>query len=131
MLIVEDESNLRDSLHCLMTSADYNCQSFASGEAFLARALPRPPRCLLLDLQLEGMNGLEVQNELNAQQAHLPTLFLSGDDNIPNAVSAMKGGAMDFLEKPFDPELLLDYIEHALQTSANDFERRQSTGQEN
>src|SRR5699024_10247148 len=106
VIVVEDDSSMREALEMLLLSADYACHSHASGEAFLAAALPPVPRCLLLDLQLDGQNGLEVQNELNAQQASLPIVFVSGDDSVARAVSAMKAGAMDFVQKPFDPEHL-------------------------
>lgn len=117
---------MRDALETLLSAADYRCVSFASGEAFLAGSLPSAPCCLLLDLQLEGQSGLEVQNELNARQAPLPVLFLSGDDSIARAVSAMRAGAMDFLQKPFDPEQLLKRVERALQASADGYSQRQS-----
>src|SRR5699024_7313205 len=110
----------------LVSSADYRCNSFATGEAFLAEPLPPPPCCLVLDLQLGGQNGLEIQNELNARGADLPVLFVSGDNNISRAVSAMKGGAMDFVQKPFDPEHLLNRVERALQVSADGYSRRKS-----
>lgn len=128
VVIVENESSIRESLEFLLTSANYRCNSFASGEAFLAASLPQPPCCLLLDLQLGGVSGLEVQNELNAQPEHPPVLFLSGDDSIARAVSAMRAGAIDFLQKPFDPELLLNRVEHALQASADGHGSR-GTGQ--
>lgn len=117
---------MRDSLQFLITSADYQCRSFATGESFLAEVLPPPPCCLLLDLQLEGVNGLEVQNELNARQARMPVLFLSGDDSVARAVSAMRAGAVDFLQKPFDPDLLLNHIGQAVQASTEAGDGRES-----
>lgn len=126
VIIVDDEGSTRDSLEFLITAADYQCLSFASGEAFLAAPLPRVPRCLLLDLQLEGQNGLQVQQELNVRGSPLPILFLSGDESITRAVSAMREGAMDFLQKPSAPEVLLSRVEQALQASADGYDRRKS-----
>lgn len=118
VIVVEDDRHVRESLETLLTAADYHCLAFASSEAFLGAQLPPPPRCLLLDLQLGGQSGLELQGELNARQTPLPVLFLSGDNSITHAVSAMKAGAMDFLQKPFEPALLLSRVEQALQASA-------------
>ncbi|HLQ86669.1 MAG TPA: response regulator [Salinisphaeraceae bacterium] len=127
VIIVDDEPSIRDALEVLVTATGYRCMSFASGEAFLARPLPRVPHCLLLDLRLEdGRNGLEIQSELNARGATLPVLFLSAEDDVASAVSAMRAGALDFLQKPFDPELLLDRISRALQASVEGHDRRQT-----
>lgn len=126
VVIVDDERGVRDSLESLISTADYRCVSFASGEMFLAEPLPHAPCCLLLDLQLGGQSGLAVQSELNARRALLPVLFLSGDASVSCAVSAMKAGAMDFLQKPFDPECLLSAVERALQVSAEGYHRRTS-----
>src|SRR5699024_12157472 len=83
VIIVDDEPSIRDALEVLVTATGYRCMSFASGEAFLARPLPRVPHCLLLDLRLEdGRNGLEIQSELNARGATLPVLFLSAEDDV-------------------------------------------------
>ncbi|MDN5938275.1 MAG: response regulator, partial [Salinisphaera sp.] len=111
---MDDEAAMRDSLAALVAAADYRCLAFASGEAFLAAPLPPIPRCLLLDMALNGLSGLDVQRELAAQDACLPILFVSGEDNVDRATRAMKAGAMDFLQKPFDPEHLLARIECAL-----------------
>lgn len=123
MVIVEDERSTRDSLETLIRSADYDCIGYASGEAFLAAPLPPAPRCLLLDLRLGGQSGLEVQNALNAHAARLPIIFVSGDDNVSRAVSAMKAGALDYVEKPFDPELLLKRVGQAVQASLDGAEQ--------
>lgn len=126
VVIIDDERGMREALEILIASAGYRCTSFATGEAFLAQPVPRVPCCLLLDLQLEGLSGLELQNELNARRIPIPVLFLSGDTSIARAVSAMKAGAMDFLQKPFDPDLLLGRVERALQASADGYNRRAS-----
>lgn len=128
VIVVEDEDSTRESLDILINSAGYRCMNFDSGEAFLAQSLPHAPRCLLLDMRLGDQNGLEIQNELNARQAPLPVVFVSGDDSIDRAVSAMRAGAMDFLQKPFDPELLLKRVEQALQTSLDGHNGHQSAG---
>lgn len=118
VILVENESGTRDALETLMTAADYQCASFASGEAFLAAELPPVPCCLLLDLQLDGQSGLEVQSELNSRRSDLPVVFVSGDDSTAHAVAAMKAGALDFLQKPVDPDLLLGRVQRALRISA-------------
>lgn len=127
VVVVEDDNCMREAVETLLVSADYHCHSYASGEAFLAAPLPPVPSCLLLDLQLDGQSGLEVQNELNARSASLPVLFVSGDNSVARAVTAMKAGAMDFVQKPFDPELLLKRVEQALRASEENDSRRKST----
>lgn len=126
VVVIEDNYSARESLETLITAANYRCISYADGEAFLAEPLPEVPHCLLLDLQLGGQSGLEVQNELNARQHSLPVLFVSGDDNLQRAVTAMKAGAMDFLQKPYDPDLLLKRVDTALEASLEGYNRRQS-----
>ncbi len=126
VIVVDDDHCMREALDVLITSAGYRCQCFASAEAFLAAPGPPTPCCLLLDMQLEGINGLELQNVLSARRLAMPVLFLSGDSSIARAVSAMKAGALDFLQKPYDPELLLGRIERAMQTSAEGYSRRKS-----
>lgn len=123
VVVVEDEHSVRDALETLMVSVGYRCLSFAAGETFLAAPMPSPPCCLLLDLQLGGQSGLEVQNELNARRQPMPVLFVSGDDSVARAVGAMRAGAMDFLQKPVDPEQLLSHVARALQASTHDHGR--------
>src|SRR5690625_3926055 len=126
VIIVEDEMSVRESQETLLSAADYHYTSLASGEAFLGEPLPSIPRCLLLDLRLNGHDGLEVQDELNARHAELPVLILSGADSVSAAVSAMKAGAMDFLQKPVQPELLLSHIERAMKASVEARDRHAS-----
>lgn len=126
VIIVDDEAAMRDSLAALVAAADYRCLAFASGEAFLAAPLPPIPRCLLLDMGLDGLSGLDVQQALNAQAAPLPILVVSGEDNVARATRAMKAGAMDYLPKPFDPEHLLARIGCALQASVDGENRRRA-----
>lgn len=126
VIIVDDERDTRDAMEMLITSADYRCVSFASGEAFLEQPLPPVPCCVLLDLQLGGQSGLEVQNELNARQVGIPVVFVSGDDSIARAVSTMRAGAIDFLQKPCAPELLLKRVERALELSVDGYGRKTS-----
>lgn len=125
VVIVEDDANTREALESLFAAADYGCSSFASGEDFLAEPLPPVPHCLLLDLQLGGQNGLEVQERLNARATFVPILFLSGEENITHAVTAMRNGALDFLQKPFNPEQLIARVERAMQASKEGYNRRQ------
>lgn len=126
VILVEDDTSMREALEALFAAAGYRSVGFASGERFLAAPIPPPPCCLLLDLQLDGQSGLAVQQHLNACDSFLPVVFLSGDDSIAHAVRAMKQGALDFLQKPVDPEQLLERVERALQASAEGDSKRRA-----
>jgi two-component system response regulator FixJ len=112
--LVDDEFAVRDSLTLLIKSTGQAVRSFASAEAFLNNYDPEQPGCLLLDVRMPSMNGLELQGELLRREISIPIIFLSGHAGIPDSAKAFRAGAVDFLEKPFDNEILLDRIEEAI-----------------
>ncbi len=122
--IVDDEEPLRLAISSLLRSTGMRVASFASVAELLAYPRPQLASCLLLDVRLQGANGLEFQAELNREGIALPIIFMTGHGDIPMSVRAMKAGAVDFLAKPFGDQELLDAIDTAL---AADRERRQRT----
>jgi len=113
--IVDDEETVRNGLRLLVKSAGLQCELFATAQQFLVRTeTPLDPGCLLLDVHMPGMSGLALQEQLQAREIRLPVIMLTGHADVPMAVRAMKGGALDFFEKPFDPELLLARIRGCL-----------------
>ncbi len=112
--LVDDEYAVRDSLALLIESTGQTVKSFASAEAFLTHYNPEQPGCLLLDVRMPSMSGLELQDELLRREISIPIIFISGHAGIPDSAKAFRAGAVDFLEKPFDNEILLKRIEEAL-----------------
>jgi two-component system, LuxR family, response regulator FixJ len=112
--LVDDEYAVRDSLTLLIESTGQTVKSFASAEAFLTHYNPEQPGCLLLDVRMPSMSGLELQDELLRREISIPIIFISGHAGIPDSAKAFRAGAVDFLEKPFDNEILLKRIEEAL-----------------
>ncbi len=113
--VVDDDESLRRALALLIRSVDLEVQVFATPAAFLAHPRPDRPACVVLDLQMPGASGLAVQEELVRAGAILPILFLSGHADVSTSVRAMKAGAVDFLEKPFHDQELLDAVHQALE----------------
>lgn len=120
--IVDDEAPLRDAISSLLRSVGMQVAGFASVAEFLAQPRRDITSCLLLDVRMPGVSGLDFQAELNREGVALPIIFMTGHGDIPMSVRAMKAGAIDFLAKPFRDQDLLDAIHAAL---ANDRERRQ------
>lgn len=114
VLIVDDDPHMRSSLRRLFKLASYSVELYASGYALLEQADLEAPGCLILDVQMPGLDGLAVQAALKQRDCHLPLIFLTGAAAVRNAVDAMRAGATDFLEKPFDNEDLLRRVEAAL-----------------
>src|SRR4030095_14934398 len=112
--VVDDDRSMRESLHDLLGSMGLNVQTFASAHEFLARPRPDGPSCLLLDVQLPGLSGLELQQELARGAVPMPIIFITGHGDIPMTVRAMKAGAIEFLTKPFHDEDLLTAVAQAL-----------------
>jgi RNA polymerase sigma factor (sigma-70 family) len=100
--VIDDDASTREVLAWLMNRNGLACETYADPEAFLSSHRAGACGCLILDLHLPGMSGLELQRTLNDQGVHLPVIFLSGRADVPKAVEAVKGGAVDFVEKPFD-----------------------------
>ena len=114
--IVDDDDALRDSLAWLLDSAGYASESFASAEAFLGVYDEAMAGCLLLDVRMPGMSGLELYEQLCSRHATLPVVFITGHGDVPMAVAALKKGAFHFIEKPFNDHDLVDLVEKALAT---------------
>ena len=114
VFIVDDDSGVRDALRRLLTSVGLAAEVFATAQAFLTARRPDAPGCLVLDVRLPGLSGLDLQRELAAVDASLPIIFLTGYGDIPMSVRAMKAGAVEFLTKPFREQDLLDAIRHAI-----------------
>lgn len=116
VFVVDDDSSVRNSLKLLMESAGWQSETFASAPEFLARRREPSPSCLVLDVVLPNLNGCELQ-ELVADRADMPIIFISGHGDVPIAVRAMKAGAMDFFTKPVVDERLLAAIKRAIDRS--------------
>ncbi len=117
VFVVDDDLGVRKALERLLRSAGYQPESFASAEEFLCRSQFEGPGCLLLDIRLPGLNGLEVQQMLADAAQHLAIVFITGHADIPMSVHAMKAGAVDFLPKPFTDDDLLQAVSEALNKS--------------
>jgi len=116
VFLVDDDEAVRDSLGLLMKSVALASQSFSSADAFLAEFDPDCPGCLVLDIRMPGMSGMELQQKLIEIRAILPIIFITGHGDIPMAVEAMQRGAVDFIPKPFRDHELLDRINKALES---------------
>lgn len=112
--IVDDEFAVRDSLMLLIQSTGRFAKSFASAEEFLNAYCPDNPSCLILDVRMPGMSGLDLQREMTKRHISLPIIFISGHAEIPDSAKAFRAGAVDFLEKPVDYNVLMDRIEEAI-----------------
>ena len=117
VFIVDDDDAVRRFLSGLIESVELRVEAFASARDFLEAYEPGQPGCLVLDVRMPGMSGLELQRELAERAIDLPVIVLTGHGNVQVAVHAMKAGAVDFVEKPFDNELLLDRIQKAVAES--------------
>jgi FixJ family two-component response regulator len=114
VFIVDDDDSVRKALTRLVKSVDLNVETFASADDFLKRDSHNGPACLVLDIRMPGLSGLDLQDELVAAGRTLPIIFISAHGNIPLSVRAMKAGAVDFIEKPFEDQTLLDAIHQSL-----------------
>ncbi len=115
VFVVDDDSAMRNSLRWLIESIGMPVEVFASADEFVKRYVPGRAGCLLLDVRMPGMSGLELQEYLNQNQIHIPIIIITGHGDVQMAVRAMKAGADDFIEKPFNDEVLLDAIRNAMQ----------------
>jgi FixJ family two-component response regulator len=116
--IVDDDDGMRRALSVLMSTVGYNAVAFEKPAEFLQKFDPNQPACLVLDVRMPEMSGLEVQQQLNRSGSMLPVILMTGHGDIPMAVQAMKDGAFDFLQKPFRDQDLLDRINGALKQDA-------------
>jgi len=119
VFVVDDDPGIRDSLAMLLESSGSAAKCYDSAAAFLASEAPNVRGCLIADVQMPDMNGLQLQNELVARRSPLAVIIMTGHGDIPVAVQAMKAGALDFLEKPFDDDVLLDSVRRALDSASS------------
>jgi len=112
--VIDDDASTRELLSWLMKRNAIACETFADPRAFLKSYRATANACLILDLHMPGMTGLDLQRTLNEQDVHFPVIFLSGRADVPKAVEAVKGGAVDFVEKPFDYKRLVDLVRDCL-----------------
>ena len=126
VMVVDDDAGVRNAMRALLKSVGLDSALFASAQEFLTGYQPTQPGCLLLDIRMPGMSGLELQQHLNLRGAVIPVIFMTGHGDIPMAVEAMQHGAFDFLQKPFRDQDLLDRIQRAI---VRDDELRKSLGE--
>ncbi|MFO0982574.1 MAG: response regulator [Planctomycetota bacterium] len=124
VFVVDDDPAVRDSLRMLLKSVHLRSETFASAQQFLDQYDPEQPGCLLLDVRLPGMSGPDLMARLSERQIKLPTIIITGHGDVPLAVRAMKSGALDFLEKPFNDQMILEGIQRALKLDADLRNRR-------
>jgi FixJ family two-component response regulator len=117
VFIVDDDFSVRESLDLLIRTAGWQPETYASAKAFLARAPVPGPSCLVLDVSLPDLTGLDLQQRIGPERSDLPIIFITGHGDIPMSVRAMKAGAVEFLTKPFDAEMLLQAIAGAIERS--------------
>ena len=115
VFVVDDDVSVREGLSSLIRSVDLNVKTFSSAREFLAHSRPDVPACLVLDVRLPGLSGLDLQRELVTAKNGIPIIFITGHGDVPMAVQAMKEGAFEFVQKPFRDQDLLDRINHALE----------------
>lgn len=122
--IVDDDPAVRSLLRRLVGSIGLSAETFATADEFFSTPRAAGPSCLVLDVRLPGHSGLDLQERLSRSGAEIPIIFITGFGSVPQSVRAMKGGAVDFLEKPFDNQTLLDAVTRALDRSAGEAARR-------
>jgi FixJ family two-component response regulator len=117
VFVVDDDISVRESLELLISSAGWQPETFASAQEFLSRPRVLAPSCLVLDVALPDLNGLDLQKRVAADRIDMPIIFITGYGDVPMTVQAMKAGAVEFLTKPFGDDALLSAIRHALERS--------------
>ncbi len=115
--VVDDDEAVRDSLQWLLEGKDYRVRCFESAEAFLSRYDPREVACLVADIRMGGMTGMELQDRLLERHSPLPIVFITGHGDVPMAVQTMKKGALDFIQKPFNEQQLMALVDRMLETA--------------
>jgi len=124
VFVVDDDISVRESLELLIRCEGWQAETFASAQEFLARPRVNAPSCLVLDVTLPDLNGLDLQKRVSIDRTDMPIIFITGNGDVPMTVQAMKAGAVEFLTKPFGDEVLVNAIRHAIERS------RVATGQE-
>jgi FixJ family two-component response regulator len=123
--VVDDDEGVRDSLQWLLEGKDYRVRCYDSAENFLSRYDPREVACLIVDIRMGGMTGLELQDRLVERKSPLPIVFITGHGDVPMAVETMKKGAMDFIQKPFQEAALVGLVERMLDQAKDAFSEHQ------
>ncbi len=118
VFIVDDEAEVRDALKLLMDSVGLAAETFASAQEYLDQFEPQRPGCLVLDIRMPGLSGLELQEKLSKEPLHPPIVIITGHGDVPMAVRAVQAGAVDFIEKPFRDQVLLDSVHRAITRDA-------------
>lgn len=124
VFVVDDDASMRDAISRLMNAVGLTVQTFASARAFLNRRVPDVPGCLVLDVRLPGLSGLDLQREMVERGIHIPVVFITGHGDIPMSVQAMKAGAVEFLTKPFRDQDLLDAVRLGIELDRKEREER-------
>jgi two-component system response regulator FixJ len=124
VFVVDDDVGVRQGLRFMLRAAGYSVEAFPSARSFLEDYHPRRGGCLLLDIQMPQMSGLELQQTLNVRGWRIPVIFITGHGTVPLAIAAMKAGAFDFIEKPLREDALVESIERALRWSDKAYEER-------
>ena len=114
VFVIDDDESIREALHSLIRSVGLSVATFASAHEFMQSVRPDVPACLILDVRMPGLSGLDLQRDLTEANIHIPIIFITGHGDIPMSVRAMKAGAVEFLTKPFRDQDLLDAIQQAL-----------------
>ena len=117
MFVVDDDVSVRESLDLMIRWAGWQSKTFASAQEFLSHPRAQVPSCLILDVNLPGLNGLDLQKRVAGERVDMPIIFITGYGDVPVSVQAMKAGAVEFLTKPFSDEVILDAIRDALERS--------------
>lgn len=124
MFIVDDDVSMREALSRLIRSVGLHVETFSSAREFLRQKEPEVPACLVLDVRLPGLSGMELQREMASANCRIPIIFITGHGDIPMSVRAMKAGAVDFITKPFHDQDLLDAIQNAIQRDSEALKHR-------
>jgi FixJ family two-component response regulator len=117
IFVVDDDVSVRESLKAMIRFTGLEAETYASARAFLERPRPMVPHCLVLDVGLPDISGLDLQNLIAAERADMPIIFITGCADVPTTVQAMNAGALEFFTKPFDDQLMLNAIRHAIERS--------------
>jgi FixJ family two-component response regulator len=123
VFVVDDDVSVRESLELLIRCEGWEPQTFASAPEFLAHPRALVPNCLVLDISLPGLNGLDLQKQIAVERSEMPIIFITGYGDVPKTVQAMKAGAVEFLTKPFSDDVLLSAIRQAVERSETTFDQ--------
>jgi RNA polymerase sigma factor (sigma-70 family) len=124
VFVVDDDALVRRSLERLVLSVGLRAKTFSTAQEFLECERPEGPACVVLDIRMPGLSGLDLQEKLSATGLDMPVIFVTGHGTVPMSVRAMKAGAVDFLQKPFDDQILLDAIQRAIDKDRQGREQR-------